>query len=212
MKKLCLLLVLATSGCFFLPLMGCGPESLATSPRPKKPEPRQSVKELEKEVAALRSEKSTVDGKLRAKEQELTEARRAQTQRRLFWLMSIAIFVFIVAVALAIFVRAIRKICIIVALVALAIAGLAKLAAWLLPYLLIIGIVVVVAFVAFAIYYWRADEKSRDQIVTAVDKYKDRFDEKAKGWRKHFRKFISKGSHKLIRKTRKGLGLPIEEA
>ena len=214
MKRLGLALLVTVGGCW-LPFTGCGPVSSLTRlgpGRPGKPKkPRKSVKDLEDEVAALRSEKSNVTGRLKAKEKELEEAKLARIQRTLFWIISSAIFVFVVAVAFAIFVKGIRKICIIIALIALAIAGLARVAMWLLPYLLIIGILVVVTFIALAIYYWRADEKSRDQIVTAIDKSKPQLDEKYKGWRKQFRQFIDNGSHKLIRKTRKRLGLAVEE-
>lgn len=214
MKKLGFALLVTVGGCW-LPFTGCGPVDSLTRLGPNAPKrprkPRKSVKDLEDEVAVLRSEKSAVDGNLKAKEKELEEAKLARIQRTLFWIMGIAILAAVGCAALAIFVPGLRRWAITGALIAIGIAGLAKLAAWLVPYLIVIGIVLALAFIAFVVYYWRADRKSRDQIVTAIDKSKAQLDEKYKGWREHFRQFIDSGSHKLIRKTRKRLGLAVEE-
>ena len=74
---------------------------------------------------------------------------------------------------------------------------------WLLPYLVWIGGGLVVIGAGAAILFWRLDAKSRDQVVRAVDSFKD----KMPGYKDHFARFIDEDADHAITKTRERLGL-----
>jgi hypothetical protein len=62
-------------------------------------------------------------------------------------------------------------------------------------------------FVGVAVWYWRQDAKSRDQIVAAVNTYKGTLQEHVPGWKEHFKKYIDTGSDRVINKARARLRL-----
>lgn len=165
----------------------------------------QTVKQLEAENARLRQA-------LRVNEQQLDDARLAEHRNKLNWVVGVAGVAALAFTALAIFLPAFKRWAIMGVIASIVVAALAMALSWLLPYLLWIGLAVLGIMVSVAVWYWRQDAKSRDQIVAAVNTYKDSLQANVPGWKEHFKKYIDKGSDRVINKARARLRLdPVPE-
>lgn len=165
----------------------------------------QTVKQLEDENARLKQA-------LRVNEQQLDDARLAEHRTKLNWVVGIAGVAALAFTALAIFLPTFKRWAVMGVIASVVVAALAMALSWLLPYLLWIGLAVLGVIIGVAVWYWRQDAKSRDQIVAAVNTYKDSLDTNVSGWREHFRKYIDKGSDRVINKARARMHLdPVPE-
>jgi len=160
----------------------------------------QTVKQLEQENARLKQA-------LRVNEQQLADARLAEHRAKLNWVVGIAGVAALAFTVLAIFLPTFKRWAVMGVIASIVVAALAMALSWLLPYLLWIGLGVLAVIVGVAIWYWRQDARSRDQIVAAVNTYKDTLQEHAPGWKEHFKKYIDAGSDRVINKARARLRL-----
>lgn len=222
------LLIVAFSGCSHsgaddsrsIPATSSGDHAKAADPADK-------IKMLEQrladatsrgdEIARLSAVKDLVSERLRQAESEvnnlhaqkietekaLTEARTNEAQTKLWWFVGIMGLACAALVALAIFIPAVSKWSVRGAIACGAISALAAFVSWLLPYLFWIGLVIVVVGVIAAIVFWRLDAKSRDQVVTAFEKIKD----KVPDYRAHFSQHIDSDADKHLDAVRTRLGL-----
>jgi len=193
MKRLLVLpLFLALLGCPKGPVKPTGLEGSQAAP--------QTVKQLEQENARLKQA-------LRVNEQQLADARLAEHRAKLNWVVGIAGVAALAFTVLAIFLPTFKRWAVMGVIASIVVAALAMALSWLLPYLLWIGLGVLAVIVGVAIWYWRQDARSRDQIVAAVNTYKDTLQEHAPGWKEHFKKYIDAGSDRVINKARARLRL-----
>ncbi len=154
----------------------------------------------EAETARLRTEKTAL---LKAKEDERTN----QLQEKAYWFAGIMGFLALIGVGLAIFVPEMAKRAVLFSLGCAAMASLALFFAWLLPYIWWIGAGIAVIGSIGGILWWRADARTKQQVITGVEALKD----KVPGYKEHFREYIDKGVNKTIDKTRERLGLKPKE-
>lgn len=148
---------------------------------------------------ALRQAKEEVS----SAKQALADERTAAAQARIWWFSGIMGVLALAAAGLAIFVPSIARWAVRLALAAAVVAALAVFAAWLLPYLWWIGGGLTIIGIVGAIVYWRLDAKSRDQVVRAVDRVKDRIPD----FKDTFRQVIDEDADLAIDAARKRLGL-----
>jgi hypothetical protein len=183
--------------CALVVLSGCGPR-LPKVPKTKVSSAKGKTNE------ELREENESLYRQIGENKAQMKRNTEAAIQRKCYWTAGIATFAFFVCVALAIFVAGFRKYAVLGALASVAICALALLAAAFVEYLIAVGCIVAFFLVCFGIYYWRADEQSRDQIVFGFNKLKGKVEG---GYKDVMKKYVSPTSNTLIDKVRARYGL-----
>ncbi len=157
----------------------------------------------EQRLAQAQDALRQAQAEVREAKQALDDERTAAAQARIWWFAGIMGVIALAAAGLAIFVPSVARWALRLALAAAAVAALAIFAAWLLPWLWWIGAALALISVIGAIIYWRLDAKSRDQVVQAVDRIKDRVPD----FKDTFRQVIDTDADLAIDAARRRLGL-----
>lgn len=187
----------------FVLLAGCGERTPIDPAVGEKPAVTKPVSVDEWKAIVQQKETELRDAKA-----SLESARIDVVQTKLWWFVGIMAFVALAGVALSIFVPAVARWALRASAASAAVAALAATVSWLLPWLVWIGGAVALIAGLAALWYWRTDAKSRDQVVKAVDAIK----EQVPGFKAHFRQFIDEDADANLNATRVRLGLKPKDA